>query len=218
MSYPLAGRAQEVLKQAPVVPVITINDLAEAVPLAKALVAGGIPVLEVTLRTEHGLAAIEKIKAEVPGAIVGAGTVLDIDDLNRVVAAGAEFIITPGLTDALLDAGVQCGVPFIPGVATVSDLMRCRNKGLRTVKFFPAEAAGGAKTLKAFGGPFGDMTFCPTGGVSLSNLESYLAVPSVLSVGGSWIVPEKDISAGNWEAITQLAKDACDMVQRIRAA
>lgn len=218
MSYSLSGAARQILKQAPVVPVITINKLESAVPLAKALMAGGIPVLEVTLRTAHGLEAIRLIKEQVPDAIVGAGTVLNETDLANAVAAGSEFIITPGLTDSLLQAGVNCGVPFMPGIATVSDLMRCREKGLDTLKFFPAEANGGAKALKAFAGPFADMAFCPTGGIGLNNLESYLALPSVLSVGGSWIVPDKLIDQGDWDGITTLAREACDLVQKIRAA
>ncbi len=218
MSYEFSGAARHVLQQAPVVPVITINDLESALPLAKALVAGGIPVLEVTLRTQYGLEAITRIKQEIEGAIVGAGTILSTDDLSKAVAAGSEFIITPGLTDKLLDAGMDCGVPFLPGIATVSDLMRCREKGLNTLKFFPAEANGGAKALKAFGGPFSDVKFCPTGGIGLNNIESYFAVPSVMSVGGSWIVPDNLIAAGDWEGITKLAREACDVVANIKAA
>jgi len=218
MLYPHAEKAREVLKKAAVVPVITINHLAEAVPLARALIAGGIPVLEVTLRTAAALEAIRLIRAEVPDAIVGAGTVLSLEDLKKAVDAGSEFIITPGITDSLLEAGVNCGVPFIPGIATVSELMRCRDKGLRTLKFFPAEANGGAAALKAFAGPFADMTFCPTGGIGPANIAAYLSLPSVLSVGGSWIVPNKQIAAGEWEDITRLASESVRLVSEMRGA
>lgn len=204
--------ARLILARAPVVPVITINDIATAVPLAQALVAGGIPVLEVTLRTEHGLDAIRQIRAEVEGAIVGAGTVLSIGDLDAALDAGSEFIITPGLTDTLLRAGASCGVPFMPGVATVSEMMRCLEQGLDTLKFFPAEASGGASALKAFSGPFPEVAFCPTGGIGLNNIGDYLKLPSVLSVGGSWLAPDKLIASGDWAGITRLAREACELV------
>ena len=202
--------------KAPVVPVIAIDDIDNAVPLAKALIAGGIPVLEVTLRTQYGLEAIRRIKAEVEGAIVGVGTVVNCDDLQASVEAGSEFIITPGLTDELLAAGLDCGIPFMPAIATVSDLMRCLNKGLDTLKFFPAEAMGGVKTLKAFAGPFPQVGFCPTGGIGLNNVADYLALPSVLTVGGSWVCPNQLIVQKNWAAITQLAQDATDLIERLR--
>jgi len=208
--------ARAILKQTPVMPVISINDIETAVPLAKALLAGGIPVLEITLRTSLGLEAISRIKQQVEGVIVGAGTIVNKQNLSDAIAAGSEFIITPGLTNDLLNAGIDCGVPFMPGVATVSELMRCVEKGLNTVKFFPAEAAGGAKVLKAFAGPFPDVAFCPTGGIGLHNIAQYLAVPSVLSVGGSWIVPESLIAEGNWAAITQLAQEASQLVAATR--
>ena len=209
--------AQAILKKAPVVPVITINDPGHAVPLAEALIAGGIPVLEVTLRTEAGLESIRRIKNEVDGAIVGAGTVLGEADLDNALQAGSEFIITPGLTDALLQAGASCGVPFMPGIATVSEMMRCREKGLKTLKFFPAEANGGAKALAAFSGPFPDMRFCPTGGIGLANLADYIALPAVLSVGGTWVAPEKLIANQQWDAITQLAREAATLVSQLRS-
>lgn len=214
----MSEAVRTILGRAPVVPVITINAIDEAVPLARALVAGGIPVLEITLRTAHGLEAIRRIRDEVEGAVVGAGTVLTRADLDNAIAAGSEFIVTPGLTDSLLRAGVDCGLPFLPGVATVSELMRCLEHDQRTLKFFPAEAAGGAKTLKAFAGPFPGVAFCPTGGIGLANMADYLAVPSVLSIGGSWLTPAPLIAAQDWSAITALAREACERVRALRPA
>jgi len=207
---------RQILKRAPIVPVIAVNDINNAIPLAKALIAGGISVLEITLRTKHGLEAIRRIKAEVEGAIVGVGTVLNTKDLADSVDSGSEFVITPGLTDNLLTAGLNCGVPFMPAIATVSDLMRCLENGLDTLKFFPAEAMGGVKTLKAYAGPFPDVCFCPTGGIGLHNLADYLALPTVLTVGGSWVVPEKLVAEGNWAEITRLAQEASDLVTSIK--
>ena len=204
--------ARDILRKAPVVPVVVLDELDHAIPLAKALVAGGIPVIEVTLRTEVGLEAIRRIKGEVEGAIVGAGTVLSADDLRAALAVGSEFIITPGLTPSLLDAGTDCGVPFMPGTASVSDIMCCLEKGLDTLKFFPAEALGGVKTLQAFSGPFPDIRFCPTGGISKTNLASYLTLDSVLSVGGSWLADRKMMQNGDWEGISQLAEGVCKQV------
>lgn len=208
--------AQQVLQMAPVVPVIVINDIAEAVPLARALLKGGIPVLEVTLRTTQGLEAIKRIRDEVEGIVVGAGTITSTQQLEQALAAGSEFIITPGLTPRLLDAGVSCGVPFMPGIATVGEMMCCLEKGLDTLKFFPAEANGGASALKAISGPFPDVSFCPTGGIGPHNLANYLALKSVVSVGGSWLTPEKLLSSGDWEGITQLAIEACQLVKDLR--
>lgn len=212
----MALSSQQILQMAPVVPVIVINDISEAVPLARALIKGGIPVLEVTLRTPQGLEAIRRIKAEVEGAVVGAGTVTTSRQLDEALKAGSEFIITPGLTPRLLDAGVSCGVPFMPGIATVGEMMSCLEKGLDTLKFFPAEANGGAPALKAISGPFPDVSFCPTGGIGPHNLADYLALASVMSVGGSWLTPEKLLSAGNWDGITDLAIEACQLVERLR--
>ena len=209
--------AQQIFAMAPVIPVITIDHLDTAVDLCRALVDGGLPVLEITLRSADGLAAIERVKREVPGAVVGAGTVLNETDLNKALAAGSEFVITPGLTPALLNAGADCGVPFMPGIATVSEMMCCLDKGLTELKFFPAQASGGAPTLKAFGGPFPQVSFCPTGGVSPDNLADYLAVPSVATVGGSWLTPKSAIAAGDWAAIKTLAREACELVEKIRS-
>lgn len=209
--------ARSVLALAPVVPVITISDPAHAVPLARALVAGGIRVLEITLRSAHGLDAIRRVRAEVEGAVVGAGTVSNCRELEQALAAGSEFVITPGLTPALLRAGVQCGVPFIPGVATVSELMTGLEQGLDTLKFFPAEAVGGAAALKAFGGPFPQVRFCPTGGIGPANIHQYLALASVLSVGGSWLTPDDLVARGDWAAILRLAREACALVTTLNA-
>lgn len=209
--------AQEIFSRAPVVPVLTIAKLEQAVPLARALVAGGIPVLEVTLRTPAGLPAIRAISDQVPEAIVGAGTVLNPADFSAAVAAGSRFIVTPGLTDALLDAAQGSDVPLVPGIATVSELMTALDRGIDCLKFFPAEASGGAATLKAFAGPFPQVKFCPTGGVSLNNIADYLALDSVITVGGTWLTPAALVDAGDWDAITALAREATERVANLRA-
>lgn len=194
--------------QGPVVPVIVIKDLATAVPLAKALVAGGVRVLEVTLRTPVALEAIALMANEVPDAIVGAGTVTTPEQLNNVIAAGAKFAISPGLTRELLAAGKAASIPLIPGIASISELMEGTGVGYTHFKFFPAEAAGGVKTLKSIHGPFSDIRFCPTGGINEKNYQDYLALPNVACVGGSWIVPDDAIAAGDWQRITDLCKEA----------
>lgn len=194
--------------QGPVVPVIVIKDLATAVPLAKALLAGGIKVLEVTLRTPVALEAIELLANEVPDAIVGAGTVTTAEQLQKVIAAGAKFAISPGLTRELLAAGKEAPIPLIPGIASISELMEGTGLGYTHFKFFPAEAAGGVKTLKSIHGPFSDIRFCPTGGINEKNFLEYLALPNVRCVGGSWIVPDDAIVQGDWQRITDLCLDA----------
>ncbi|EUD05716.1 TPA: bifunctional 4-hydroxy-2-oxoglutarate aldolase/2-dehydro-3-deoxy-phosphogluconate aldolase [Providencia alcalifaciens] len=205
--------AEEVLKQGPVVPVIVIKKLEQAVPLAKALLKGGINVLEVTLRTECAMDAIRLIAEEVPEAIVGAGTVINAKQLAEVTQAGAQFAISPGLTDELLMAASQGSIPLIPGISTVSELMAGMNYGLKEFKFFPAEANGGVKALKAIAGPFSQVRFCPTGGISLANYRDYLALESVLCIGGSWLVPEDALESGNYEKITELAQQAVQGAQ-----
>lgn len=197
--------ALKILQAGPVVPVMVIHELAHAVPLARALVEGGIRVLEIVLRTPVAMDAIRAIAAEVPEAITGAGTVVNTQDLAAVTAAGAVFAISPGLTPALLDAALQGPIALIPGIATISELMLAMDKGYRQFKFFPAEAAGGIAMLKAIAGPFPQATFCPTGGISAANYRDYLALKNVACVGGSWIVPEALIAAQNWPAITELA-------------
>lgn len=195
----------EILETGPVVPVMVIHELAHAVPLARALVAGGVRVLEIVLRTPVALDAIRAIVREVPEALTGAGTVVNAQDLAAVTGAGAVFAISPGLTRELLDAAVQGSIALIPGIATISELMLGLDKGYRQFKFFPAEAAGGIEMLKAIGGPFPQVTFCPTGGISAANYLNYLALKNVACVGGSWMVAGDLIAARNWTAITELA-------------
>ena len=204
----------EIFAAGPVVPVLVIKDLDSAVPLAKALIAGGIKVLEVTLRTPVALDVIRKIADEVPDAIIGAGTVTNAQQLKQVVEAGAKFAISPGLTEALLEAGKGYDSPLIPGISSISDLMTAKDAGYDHLKFFPAEASGGVKALKSIGGPFPDVTFCPTGGIGPANYNDYLTLSNVACVGGSWVAPDDAIENGDWDAITQLAKEACEGAKR----
>ena len=180
---------EALMRLAPVIPVLVVDDVAHAVAIAQALVAGGLPVLEVTLRTACALDAIAAMK-RVPGAVVGAGTVLNEADLNAAIAAGAEFIVSPGLTAPLGKAAAASGIPFLPGTANAGDVMRGLDLGLTRFKFFPAEAAGGIAALKAIAAPFGMVKFCPTGGITLASAPAWLALDAVLCVGGSWIVPK----------------------------
>jgi len=200
--------AEQILTSGPVVPVIVINKLEHAVPLAKALVAGGVRVLEVTLRTACAVEAIKAIAKEVPDAIIGAGTVLNPEQLAEVTAAGAQFAISPGLTEPLLKAANAGPIPLIPGISTVSELMLGLDAGLREFKFFPAEANGGVKALQAIAGPFPQVRFCPTGGITPNNYRDYLALKSVLCIGGSWLVPADALESGDYERITKLAQEA----------
>ncbi len=197
--------AFEILEDGPLIPVMVIRELAHAVPLAKALVAGGIRVLEIVLRTPVAMDAIRAIVREVPEATTGAGTVLNSEDLRMVTEAGAVFAISPGLTGELLDAALQGPIALIPGIATVSELMLGLDKGYHQFKFFPAGAAGGIEMLKAIGGPFPQVSFCPTGGITSANYRDYLALKNVACVGGSWIVPDDLVEAREWQAITELA-------------
>ncbi|RJL19366.1 bifunctional 4-hydroxy-2-oxoglutarate aldolase/2-dehydro-3-deoxy-phosphogluconate aldolase [Pectobacterium polaris] len=200
--------AEQILTTGPVVPVIVVNKLEHAVPMAKALVAGGVRVLELTLRTDCAIEAIRAIAKEVPEAIVGAGTVTNPEQLAAVVEAGAQFAISPGLTEPLLKAATEGNIPLIPGISTVSELMLGMNYGLREFKFFPAEANGGVKALQAIGGPFAQIRFCPTGGITPNNYRDYLALKSVLCVGGSWLVPNDALESGDYARITELAREA----------
>lgn len=200
--------AEEILTVSPVVPVIVINDVKDAVPLAKALIAGGVRTLEVTLRTACALEAIKTIMEEVPEAIVGAGTVTTVEQFRKVSELGVEFIITPGLTTSLLKEAVAGDIPVIPGIATLGELMTGAEAGLTCFKFFPAEINGGVAALKAFAGPMPDVKFCPTGGISLKNYRDYLALKNVLCVGGSWFVPTDAIEQGDFATITRMAKEA----------
>jgi len=202
---------KEIMNSSPIVPVMVINKVEHAVPLAKALVAGGITTLEITLRTEAALESITRIKAEVPEATVGAGTIINIDTLNKAIAAGAEFIVSPGTTDAMIDAAIATGVPLLPGVANPSEAMRLLEKGITEMKFFPAEAAGGIPMLKSIGAPIPQITFCPTGGISQKNVKDYYNLPNVACVGGSWMCAANLVDAENWDEITRLSAEAIEI-------
>ncbi|WP_050404713.1 bifunctional 4-hydroxy-2-oxoglutarate aldolase/2-dehydro-3-deoxy-phosphogluconate aldolase [Bradyrhizobium embrapense] len=201
-------RIAELIRQATVIPVLTIERLEDAVPLARALVAGGVRTLEVTLRTAVAVDAAKAIISEVPDAVVGIGTILNADDLARAEALGAKFGISPGATPELLKAVAASRLPFAPGIATASDLMQALAHGFDVVKFFPAEQAGGIKALRALAGPFPHVRVCPTGGIGEANAATWLAEPNVLAVGGSWLCPPSDIRAGNWAGITAMCAKA----------
>jgi 2-dehydro-3-deoxyphosphogluconate aldolase / (4S)-4-hydroxy-2-oxoglutarate aldolase len=207
-AIPKQEKLAALFRQATVIPVLTIERLEHAVPLAKALVAGGVRVLEVTLRTSVAVDAARAIIAEVPDAIVGIGTILNADDLARAKALGAQFGISPGATPELLKAAAADNLPFAPGIATASELMAALAAGFDLVKFFPAEQSGGIKALRALAGPFPNAKFCPTGGIGEANAASWLAEPNVLCVGGSWLCPAADIRSGNWAGITAMCDRA----------
>ncbi|WP_329388442.1 bifunctional 4-hydroxy-2-oxoglutarate aldolase/2-dehydro-3-deoxy-phosphogluconate aldolase [Streptomyces sp. NBC_01716] len=197
-----------VLDLAPVVPVVVVDDPADAVPLARALVAGGLPVIEVTLRTPVALEAIRAIAALVPEAVVGAGTVITPESVTESVTAGARFLVSPGWTGSLLDAMLTSGVPFLPGVSTASEVVALLERGVTEMKFFPAEAAGGTAYLKSLWGPLPQARFCPTGGISLASAESYLALPNVACVGGTWMLPPDTLREKDWPRVEKLAREA----------
>ncbi|GAA2392877.1 bifunctional 4-hydroxy-2-oxoglutarate aldolase/2-dehydro-3-deoxy-phosphogluconate aldolase [Nonomuraea africana] len=196
------------LDLAPVVPVVVIDDVETAVPLARALVAGGLPVIEVTLRTKGALEAIARIAAEVPDAVIGAGTVRTSADVSASVGAGAKFLVSPGTTPSLVDGLLASGVPFLPGAATASEVMALAERGITELKFFPAEAAGGLPYLKSLAGPLPDVRFCPTGGIRLETARDYLALPNVGCVGGTWLTPADALAAGDWDHVRRLAAEA----------
>ena len=198
----------DILKLAPVVPVLSIAQLDDAVPLARALCAGGLRVLEITLRSDIALAAITEIACAVPEAIVGAGTVLNETHLQQVIAAGARFAISPGATPALLAAGLSSAIPLLPGIATASEIMAGLDAGYTRFKFFPAESSGGVNAIKSFAGPFKGVRFCPTGGIDAALAPHYLKLDNVITVGGSWMAPSTLIAAKDWAGITELAR-AC---------
>jgi len=200
--------AEELLDLAPVIPVVVLDDPDAAVPLARALVAGGLPVIEVTLRTAAALEAIERIAAEVPDAVVGAGTVVRATDAERSKAAGSRFLVSPGSTDALREAMDATGLPFLPGVSSASEAIALLEHDVTTMKFFPAEAAGGVPYLKSLGGPLPQVRFCPTGGITPQSAPTYLALGNVGCVGGSWLTPADAVRAGDWDRIESLAKEA----------
>jgi 2-dehydro-3-deoxyphosphogluconate aldolase/(4S)-4-hydroxy-2-oxoglutarate aldolase len=203
-----AQSVPELLRAARLIPVLTIERLDRAVPLAQALVAGGVCTLEITLRTAAGADAAAAIQAEVPGAVVGLGTVVARGDLELAKRLNLPFAFSPGATPELLDAAAELGVPFVPGIATASELIAAMARGFTTVKLFPAEQVGGIGALKALAGPFPNVRFNPTGGIGQDNIASYLALPNVVAVGGSWLAPLADIEAGNWAAITERASRA----------
>lgn len=203
--------ALDVMRDAPVIPVIVLHDVAHAVPLARALVAGGIRMLEVTLRTPQALQCIEAIARDVPDAVAGAGTIRSASDAQASVLAGAKFGVSPGYTQAVGKACHDLGLPLLPGVATGSEIMMAQEDGYQQLKFFPAMQAGGLPMLKAWQGPFGDVTFCPTGGIHAGNAAEFLALSNVACVGGSWIVPTDAIQQGDWARIEQLAREATQL-------
>jgi 2-dehydro-3-deoxyphosphogluconate aldolase / (4S)-4-hydroxy-2-oxoglutarate aldolase len=203
----------QVMQDAPVIPVIVLNDVAHAVPMARALVEGGIRMLEVTLRTPQALACIEAIAKAVPEAVVGAGTLRSKADAQAAANAGARFAVSPGYTTALGAACRDLGLPLLPGVATGGEIMAAQEDGFSALKFFPAMQAGGSAMLKAWSGPFFDVKFCPTGGISLQNAADFLALPNVLCVGGSWLVPADALAQCDWLRITTLAREAVGLRQ-----
>ena len=196
------------MKLGPVIPVLVVDDTDHAVPLARALIAGGIQVLEITLRTPNALSVISAIARHVPEAVLAAGTVTTPEQWEAAARAGAHFVVSPGLTPRLLDAAAQAPIALLPGVATASELMTAMDAGFECFKFFPAQQAGGLAMLKALGGPFAHARFCPTGGITPDNAEAYLALPNVVCVGGSWLAPSAAIQTGDWSAITALAQAA----------
>jgi 2-dehydro-3-deoxyphosphogluconate aldolase/(4S)-4-hydroxy-2-oxoglutarate aldolase len=205
---------RDILTLAPVIPVLVIDDLAQAALLARALQAGGLPVLEVTLRSTAALRAIELMRTAVPNAIVGAGTLTRPQDFKSAEAAGAQFGVTPGLTPALAEAASHVSFPLLPGIATPAEIIAAREFGYDTLKFFPAEPAGGTAMLAAFAGPFPEVRFCPTGGITRERAPSYLQQPNVLCVGGSWVAPRVSLQRGDWAEIEHLAREAAALARQ----
>lgn len=207
----MPSTSDSLLSLVPVVPVVVIDDLAHAVPVARALVEGGLPVIELTLRTPVALDAIEAIAAEVPEILVGAGTIVAPGQVKQAVDAGAQFLVSPGATPALLSAMASSGVPFLPGTATVSEALAVLEAGFTEMKFFPAEASGGAAFLRSIASPLPAARFCPTGGITAASAASYLALPNVGCVGGSWLTPADALAAGDWARVTELARAAASL-------
>lgn len=198
----------EIFASGPIVPVLVINKVEDALPIAEALLAADVKVLEVTLRTPAALDVVSTIAKELPEAIIGTGTVANRHQLQQSIDAGAKFAISPGLTQDLLQAGNESNIALIPGIASISELMNAADFGYDHLKFFPAEASGGVNAIKSIGGPFPDITFCPTGGINLKNVRDYLVLSNVACCGGSWLVPNNAVESKDWSAITKLAKDA----------
>ncbi|MEU2440054.1 bifunctional 4-hydroxy-2-oxoglutarate aldolase/2-dehydro-3-deoxy-phosphogluconate aldolase [Streptomyces rubradiris] len=212
MTSPLPRSADpSVLDLAPVLPVVVLSDAADAVPLARALVAGGLPAIEVTLRTPAALEAIRAIAREVPEAVVGAGTVVTPEQVDAVTAAGARFLVSPGWTESLLTAMRASGVPYLPGVSTASEVVALLERGVREMKFFPAQAAGGTAYLRSLAGPLPQARFCPTGGIGPATAPEYLSLPNVGCVGGSWMVPAEAVAARDWDRIEELSRAAAGL-------
>ncbi len=210
---PLVRSVADVLAVSPVVPVVVLDDVEHAVPMAQALLRGGIGVVEITLRTPAGLAAIERVAAEVPGMVVGAGTVVTPAQVEAVVDAGASFVVTPGAPDGLLRSALGCGLPLLAGASTLTEMMRLVEHGLSSMKFFPAEASGGRNYLAAVAGPLPQLRFCPTGGITAASAPAYLALPSVACVGGSWLTPRSALDEGRWDVVQTLAREAAALAR-----
>ncbi len=208
LSAEMTTRIDQLCNLAPVIPVLTIANVEDAIPIAEALVEGGLPVLEVTLRTANALKAIETIARAVPGANVGAGTIINPDDYQRAVDSGSSFIVSPGITPELLDYGINSDIPYLPGIQTVSEMMTAIQRGYQRFKFFPAEISGGTAALKALSGPFADIRFCPTGGIRAHTAADYLTLPNVMCVGGTWLTPDELIANKDWAGILRLAQAA----------
>ncbi len=208
MQNKIQDKVIEVLQISPIVPVVVIEDLKDAVPLAQSLIEGGIPIIEVTLRSNCALEAIELIAKNVPKMHVGAGTILNLNQLEQAQNRGAEFLISPGLTPSLLEYAKKKDMPLIPGVSSSSEVMQALELGYNALKFFPAEYCGGAKLLNAFNGPFKGVKFCPTGGISVDNMHAYLKLENVLCVGGSWLTPRNLVQNKEWDKIIELCKQA----------
>lgn len=202
-----AEAIRSILSLAPVIPVIILDDVSQARPLAEALVAGGLPILEVTLRTPNALKVMEEM-AKVTGAIVGSGTVRNATHMQQSVDAGCRFMVSPGISPRILDAADDIGIPLLPGIGTPSEAMTASERGYSFLKFFPAEALGGAPVLKAFASPLSDIKFCPTGGLDPVKAKTYLALPNVICVGGSWMMPADSLASGDWARIEALAREA----------
>ena len=216
MSLYILPESYAFVTRAPVIPVMVINDVKQAVPMARALINGGLTALEITLRTDCALAAISAIAKEVENADIGAGTVCNAGQVRDAVSAGARFIVSPGSSDSLFAAAEEQCVPMLPGAITASEVMRVREAGFPVAKFFPSATSGGAEAIKAFQGPFGDMLFVPTGGINLDNLRDYLSLSNIPAVGGSWIMPDDAIAAGDWQTLTTLARQAVDIATAIK--
>lgn len=214
ISNPATQQFADFARRTKIIPVVTIENASDAVALARTLVDAGLPVIEITLRTQAGLDAIRAIAAEVPDAHVGAGTVRNVGQGRDAVEAGAKFVVSPGVTGALLDAAADWAVPYLPGTATASEMMRAADRGITLMKLFPAESIGGVGLLKSLAAPLADLQFCPTGGITQDNAARYLALPNVACVGGSWMVPTAAVAARNWQQIGRLASAAKKVATR----